>query len=109
MSWSADIIIKHGDGYTTIIPVVDGHTYNLTPMWRKAGACQLTRDFDDRSCEDLAPVLAAALDHALAHPDEYRELNPANGWGDYEGFVEVLSRFAELTSLHPRGVVRWNG
>jgi len=109
MSWGVDIVVEHGDGYRTVIDVVDGHTYNLNRMWRWSGACRYPRDFDGRRCDELAPVLAAALADALAHPDDYRAMNPPNGWGDYEGFVEILGRFAELTSLHPRGVVRWSG
>ena len=111
MSWGVDIEIDHGDGYTTIVEVVDGHTYNLTPMWRKAGLADETgtRALDGKSCVDIGPRAAEALVDAWRNEAEYRELDPPNGWGDYDGFVEILTRLTRLCLQHPRGVLRWNG
>jgi hypothetical protein len=109
MSWGCDIEIDHEDGYKTVIEVVDGHTYNLTPMWRLAGTCEVTRDFDGQNAGRLAPILTAGLIDALRHRDAYEALNPENGWGDYEGFIEILTRFVQLAWAHPTGTVRWNG
>jgi hypothetical protein len=109
MSWGVDIQIDHADGYTTVIEVVDGHTYNLTPMWRKAGVFDTSRDLDGRSAGMLAPVLSAALIDAVRNRSAYEELNPANGWGDYDGFLEILTRFTQLAWEHPTGKLRWNG
>jgi hypothetical protein len=72
MSWGVDIVIDHADGYTTTVEVVSGHTYNLTPMWRKAGVFETSRDH-------------------------------------YGGFLEILTRFAQLAWEHPTGTLRWNG
>jgi hypothetical protein len=109
MSWSAWITVNHGDGYTSTFEVVDGHTYNLTPMWRRAGVVhESTRELDRARTEDLFPRLDRALQDAHDHPDEYRALNPPSGWGDYEGFVEILTRFRDLCAEHPRGVVGWS-
>jgi hypothetical protein len=36
-------------------------------------------------------------------------LDPPNGWGDYDGFLEILTRFTELCWQHPAGTLRWNG
>lgn len=112
MSWGVDIEITHPDGYVTTIEVVDGHTYNLTPMWRKAinlPTFQSTRDMDGRTCADFAPALARGLLDAGSKSSEYRELDPPNGWGDYDGFLEILVRFTRLAYEHPTGVLRWNG
>jgi hypothetical protein len=109
MSWGADIIIKHEDGYSTNVEVVDGHTYNLTPMWRKAGIFDYSHDLQGRNAGELAPILAAGLIDALSHSDDYRELNPSNGWGDYDGFVEILTRFTRLAYEHPTGTIEWSG
>lgn len=109
MSWGVDIVIDHADGYQTVVEVFYGHTYNLTPMWRKAGTCSVTRDFDGRNAGQLAPILSAGLIDALRHRTEYEALNPSNGWGDYDGFVQMLTRFARLCWEHPTGTVRWSG
>jgi len=109
MSWGVDIVIDHADGYTTTVEVVSGHTYNLTPMWRKAGVFQTSRDLDGRSAGMLAPILSAALIDAVRNRPAYEELNPENGWGDYDGFLEILTRFTQLAWEHPTGTLRWNG
>lgn len=109
MSWGVDIEIDHADGYKTTVEVVDGHTYNLTPMWRKAGVFEQSSDLEGRNAGQLAPVLSAALLDAVRNRAAYEELNPENGWGDCEGFLEILTRFTELAWAHPAGTLRWNG
>lgn len=109
MSWGVDIEVDHGDGYVTTVEVVDEHTYNLTPMWRKATFIEATRDFDGQSTEHLAPLLLQGLVDAWVNKEEYRELDPPNGWGDYGDFLEILTRFTRLCHQHPTGLVRWNG
>lgn len=110
MSWGVDIAITHDDGYVTVIEVVDGHTYNLTPMWRKAKIVhQGTRELDGQNAGTLAPRLLKGLVDAWVDAAAYRELDPPNGWGDYDGFVEILTRFTRLCYQHPKGVLRWNG
>lgn len=110
MSWGVDIAIDHGDGYTTIVEVVDGHTYNLTPMWRKAGVIeQRTDELDGRLAREVATIATVGLVDAWKDPDGYRELDPPNGWGDYDDFVEILTRLARLCHQHPTGTLRWNG
>lgn len=111
MSWGVDIDVDHGDGYVTTVEVVCGHTYNLTPMWRKAGVVgdDGTRELDGRTCEEMCPILLNALNEAWRDEAEFRKLDPPNGWGDYDGFLEILTRFTRLCHQHPRGVLRWNG
>lgn len=108
MSWSAEIVVKYDCGHGEVVHVVDGHTYNLSPMWRKAGI-DPSRDMDGLNAGRLAPILTAGLIDALRHRAEYEALSPANGWGDYEGFVEILTRFCQLAWEHPTGTIRWSG
>lgn len=110
MSWGVDIEVRHPDGYVSTFEVVDGHTYNLTPMWRLAGiVSDGTRELDGRRCVDMEPVLSAGLADAWRRPSAYRELDPPNGWGDYDGFLEILTRLTRMCHEHPTGVLRWNG
>ena len=109
MSWSCIIEVDHEDGYKTEISVVEGHTYNLTPMWHRAGICEVTRDLDGRNSGELAPILAAGLVRALQFSEDFESLNPDNNWGDYDGFIKVLTRFVILAYKHPTGTIRWSG
>jgi hypothetical protein len=113
MSWGVDIIVDHPDGYSSAVEVVDGHTYNLTPMWCKALPSLLadgtTSDLDGRTCGDIGEALALGCVDAILHRREYEHLDPENGWGDFAGFFEILTRLTTLCHEHPTGVLRWNG
>lgn len=110
MSWGVDIDITHDDGYVTTIEVVDGHTYNLTPMWRKAGVVEgSTSDLGGLTTAEVAPCLLSALVDVWSNEADYRKLDPPNGWGDFDGFLEILTRLTRLCHAHPKGVLRWNG
>ena len=110
MSFGLDIVTKDIDGNEHWIEVVDGHTYNLAPMWCKAlPFLDSSSDLDRRRCEDILDALDAGLLDATKNASAYRELNPANGWGDYEGFYRIFVRFVQLCNQHPSGIVRWNG
>lgn len=65
-------------------------TTNLRPMWEAAGI-----DFDaleGKTAAEIKPVLKAAIAAMEADPEKFKELNPPNGWGDYEGLLKVLRR-----------------
>lgn len=110
MSFGLDILTTDVDGNEHWIDVVDGHTYNLTPMWCKAlPFIYSTMDLDGRSCSSLIPELDAGLLDATKNAAAYEALNPANGWGDYEGFYRIFAKFVRLCNQYPSGVVRWNG
>lgn len=110
MSWSLDIRTRDLDNNDVWVEVVDGHTYNLTPMWRKALSCiDDTRDFDGKRCEDLILDLQIGICDFELHPEEYEKLNPSNGWGDFKGFAMIFHRFYELCRKYPSGELVWRG
>jgi len=109
MSFGLDVRVDHPDGYSSMFEVVDGHTYNLAPMWCKALGINSTSDLGGMKCADLSEGLKTALVDIARNRREYEALNPANGWGDYDGFREIFTRFAFTVWEHPTGVVEWNG
>jgi hypothetical protein len=112
MSFGLDIITKDVDGNEVWVEVVDGQTYNLSPMWREALPSitdEGTRGLEGRKCADLLPELEAGLNDATVNQRKYQDMNPPNGWGDFEGFYQTLAKLVLLCRKHPSGVVRWNG
>jgi len=110
MSFGLDIVTTDVDGNEHWIDVVDGQTYNLSPMWCKAlPFLDSTSDLDKMKCSDLLESLDLGLLDATKNSGEYRELHPSNGWGDFEGFYEIFTKFVRLCNQYPSGIVRWNG
>jgi hypothetical protein len=106
MSWGIDL----EDTDEGSVEIVSGHTYNLSPMWREAGVFDdSSSDLDGMLAADLAIRAARGLLRAVADPARFRALNPSNGWGDFEGFVAILTLTAITCAEHPTAIVRWNG
>ena len=106
MSWGFDLEMPDGQ----IVEIVDGHTDNLTPMWRLAGVVDgVTRELDGVRADVLADRAARGLMRAVSNPASFKALNPENGWGDFEGFIEILSHTAIVCAENREAIVRWNG
>jgi len=106
MSWGIDIDLDNGE----FVEIVDGHTYNLSPMWRLAGVYEgSSSDLGGLRADILADRAARGLARAVSRPELFKALNPENGWGDYDGFIRILTRTAILCAENRSGVIRWNG
>jgi len=79
-------------------------TYNLSPMLLAAGMPPW-REFIGMRAGDAGPIWQAVADELRDDPGRYRELNPPNGWGDYEEAVEVISALAAACERHPDATV----
>ena len=110
MSFDLDIETKDVDGNIVVHEVVCGHTYNLSPMWHKALPFLYgTRSLEGLNCRELLPRLEAGLYLIMTDFEGFRELNPPTGWGDFEGFLEIYTRFTVMCGKYPSGTVRWSG
>lgn len=68
------------------------YTSNVSPMWAAALGGETLGDRIDRAVvnEDLIEPLRGAIAAMKADPELYRGMNPANGWGDYDGALQFL-------------------
>lgn len=86
-------------------------TSNVAPMWRRAleeaGESIRLSDTEGRVAAEVLPLLNRAIAHMADNPDVYRPMNPANGWGDYEGALAYLRNVAELCEQHPKAQLHW--
>jgi hypothetical protein len=76
-------------------------TYNLTPMLREAGMPPW-RDFIDMPAARASHIWRNVREKLVADPDRFKELNPPNGWGDYDGAVEQLGLMVDRCAKHPQ-------
>lgn len=109
----------------------DGMTYNLVPMFRKAGFYDAMRSLageggtawfekmrgenhDDVKPEKgpagkLVPLLEAAVADMTEKRAEYEALNPPNGWGDYEGALRFVEALLAACQRFPKAELEFSG
>lgn len=81
-------------------------TSNVAPMWRKAMPdTDGLAGMDEMLAKDALPVLRAGIERMEADPDTYRELNPANGWGDFDSQLERLRVLQRAFEAAPEATV----
>jgi hypothetical protein len=96
-------LCKTIDGVDHHVHDVGNYTSNVSAMWRSAlGGRDLGELCDaTEQAGGLVPLLDTAIDGMRADPAAYRAMNPANGWGCYEGALEYLQRLRLGCRLHP--------
>lgn len=79
-------------------------THNLNRMAEEAGIYKpLWRpdEIEITHAKQLIEPLRTGLERLKADPDRFRKLNPANGWGSYEGLVEFVEEYLHACEEHP--------
>lgn len=51
--------------------------------------------------KDLIDLLREGLHKLKLEPDKYKEFNPPNGWGDYEGLVSFVENYLNACYKYP--------
>lgn len=84
-------------------------THNLNKMADAAGIYKhLWRpgEIGVTQARQLIEPLEAGLALLLADPDKFRQYNPANGWGDYNGLVQFVKAYLAACREYPDAAVR---
>lgn len=83
-------------------------THNLGKMADQAGIYQwLWRPEEQQveRAEQLIEPLREGLAKLKADPDKFRQFNPENGWGNYEGLVQFVEAYLAACEQHPHATV----
>lgn len=80
-------------------------TFNLRPMFVLALGEGGINQFHGEKAGDCISLLQSALTDMEAEPDKYRHLNPANGYGNYEGAFSFLRDLLQVCRERPHGDV----
>ena len=78
-------------------------TSNLGEMFRTALGYSVL-DLP-RTAGDCIEPLERAVHDMIVSPDIYREMNPPNGWGDYNGALTFLQRLLQACRVYPNATV----
>lgn len=92
---------------TTMLPTAvfsKNITHNLNKMAEEAGLYQhlwRPEELGITKAAELVTPLAEGLIRLRKDPDRFRALNPANGWGSYEGLVEFVQKYLQACIDNP--------
>lgn len=84
-------------------------TNNLTEMAEKCGAYQAVWNPEELGISTAAQIteyLVEAIAKLKDDPEYYKQFNPSNGWGDYEGLLETLENYYEACCRYPSARIR---
>lgn len=84
-------------------------THNLNHMANAAGLyLPLWRpdEIGVTTASQLVMPLREGLGRLRRAPDEFKKLNPENGWGDYDGLVRFVEQYLAACETHPDAIVR---
>ena len=78
-------------------------THNVTPMWRAALPTgeSLGAFLEGKTAAEALPGLRAARAAMEDSPTRFRALQPANGYGTYQGALERLREVVAAAVAHP--------
>ena len=84
-------------------------THNLGKMADAAGiyeALWRPEEVGFTKAKDLIAPLEKGLAKLKEKPDHFKELNPPNGWGNYEGLVDFVEEYLAKCKELPEANVR---
>lgn len=71
------------------------YTFNVSPMFRLALGGDGIKQLNNLGREECIELLESGIKHMEQNPEIYKKLNPENGWGNYEGALNVLSQILD--------------
>ena len=80
-------------------------THNLTPMWREACVYDALYMSDGRPAWSQIATLMLGVLTMIVYPDTFKALEPANGWGNYEGALEFLQNVCQACVSNPEAII----
>ena len=83
-------------------------THNLVPMAKAAGLYDHVWHPEGMSiykAKELINPLREGLHNLRMDPEKYKEFNPSNGWGDYEGLVQFIEAYLSACYMYPEAEV----
>lgn len=79
-------------------------THNLNKMADAAGIYQALwrpEEIHIKFARELIPLLENGLEKLKSNPEHYKQLNPPNGWGDYDGLVHFVQEYLDACKENP--------
>ena len=81
------------------------YTHNVSKMWREAGCYEALYQSHGKLAKHIVDDVELAVKEMAANPDKYRAMNPQNGWGNYDGALEMLQEICNALQRYPLAIV----
>jgi len=105
MSYDFEMVIEE---LTTVESGLN-YTYNVSKMYyeafRYAGLEGGINSLHKMLGKDMIDPLKIAIKEMKINSKYYRKMNPRNGWGDYEGALNVLEKLLKWSYSHPKATL----
>lgn len=83
------------------------YTYNVSGMWYAAKPEKGIRCFYGKTGAEALQDLKEIRDYMEDHRDELLKMEPANGWGSYQGALDFVNKLIAASLSNPSAV--WEG
>lgn len=80
------------------------YTYNVWPMWNEIFQTHEMVNIDNLTGAQSIVILNYASRILRESPFIFKKMNPPNGWGSYEGFIEYIETLIKAAKEHPAWV-----
>lgn len=86
-----------------IVEEVGSYTYNVSSMYKKAMGGTLNV-FYGMIGQEMISILEKGIEEMESNREEYKELNPNNGWGNYDDALKFLKDILNACKENPDAI-----
>jgi len=97
-----DISLTHEDTPGNFIGNI---TYNVDQMYNKAFGEYWRDVINNKVANDVLELMNKAIDNMERSPNDYKKLEPDNGWGDYDTALTFLKEFYDECKTYPKMLI----
>ncbi|MGG3890308.1 hypothetical protein [Metabacillus fastidiosus] len=99
-----DSVYERNSEVDMVVAIIGNYTYNVSKMYTKAMNKTIS-EFHGMKASVAIPILENGIKNMTANAAEYKKLNPANGWGNYEGALSYMSRLLLACGENPNATI----
>lgn len=103
---SYDVSLAMDCGGPALIPLAlldANYTYNVAPMFQEAVG-STPNCWHEMPAAEVGAICAKILAAFASDPALYRAMNPENGWGNFEGARDFITKIKDACDAAPTAV-----
>ena len=106
MGWDFGMQADLGGEYLVDLPYDASYTYNVSKMYYDAFDLKDgIRGLHGKSGVECKPLLENAIKKFIDNRELYKSWNPENGWGDYDGALNLLHTLLRWCDESPNALM----